>query len=255
MRLDALKWPGRTWNLWTRCALLVWTIILIAVCARGAIQQRERSLYYTWLTAGRDWSTGSPQLYQHKEGDGLDIFRYSPLIAAMLTPLQFLDEGTGNVVWRLLNGGVFLAGFAYFLRGRLATAPGWLRGVLFLLVAPLALGSLSNGQPNPLVIGLLLFAVGLAGKDRWTLAAGCVALACALKIYPIAVGLLLVAAYPRQMSLRLALALLAALLLPYLMQRPEYVTEQYAQWFERLGGDDRKNIVIERAYRDLWLLV
>jgi hypothetical protein len=254
MRLDALTWPGRNWDLWTRCAVVVWVIVMLAVCIRSAVQPREHSLYYTWLTAGKDWSSGSPLLYQHMEGDGLDIFRYSPLIAALLTPLQSLDERTGNMVWRLLNAGVFLGGLAYWLRGRVPVGAR-LRGPLFLLVAPLALSSLNNGQPNPLVIGLLLFAVALAGDDRWTLAAVCVALACALKIYPIAVGLLLVVAYPRQMTLRLGLALAAVLLLPYLMQRPDYVTEQYAQWLRRLGGDDRKQITLERAYRDLWLLV
>jgi hypothetical protein len=224
------------------------------VCINSAVNPRKRSLYLTWLTAGQDWASGSPLLYQHQEGDGLDIFRYSPLIAAMLTPLQLLDERTGNVLWRLLNAGVFLGGFALWLRSRLPEG-GWLRGLLFLLLTPLALGSLANGQPNPLVIGLLLFAVAFAGQDRWTLAAVCVALACALKVYPVAVGLLLVVTYPRQITWRLSLALLAVLLLPYLMQSPEYVTAQYAQWLQRLGGDDRRYIVLERAYRDLWLLV
>jgi hypothetical protein len=254
MRLDALTWPGRNGDLWSRCAVVVWVIVVLAVCILSAVKPRERSLFYTWLTAGKDWSSGSPLLYQHTEGDGLDIFRYSPLVAALLTPLQLLDERTGNVVWRLLNAGIFLGGFAYWLRGRLPLG-GRLRGPLFLLVAPLALASLRNGQPNPLVIGLLLFAVALAGDKRWTLAAVCVALACALKIYPIAVGLLLAVAYPRQIALRLGLALAAVLLLPYLMQGSDYVTEQYAQWLQRLGGDDRKQITLERAYRDLWLLV
>jgi hypothetical protein len=234
--------------------VLAWVIVVVAVGGRSALQPREHSLYYTWLTAGKDWSSGSPLLYQHVEGDGLDIFRYSPLVAGLLTPLQFLDERTGNVVWRLLNAGVLLGGLAYWLRGRLPVG-GRLRAALFLLVTPLALSSLNNAQPNPLVIGLLLFAVGLAGEERWTLAAVSVALACALKIYPIAVGLLLVVAYPRQMALRLTLALAAVVLLPYLLQHPRYVTEQYAQWLQRLVGDDRKQIAIERAYRDLWLLV
>ncbi len=254
MPLDARMWPGRSWDWWTRCAVLVWVCVLLVVSIYSAVQPRKRSLYLTWLTAGQDWASGSPLLYQRVEGDGLDIFRYSPLVAALLTPLQFLDERSGNALWRLLNAAVFLGGFAYWLRGRLPAGGRW-RGMLFLLLVPLALSSLSNGQPNPLVIGLLLFAVALAGGERWTLAAVCVALACALKIYPIAVGLLLVVVYPRQFSWRLGAALLAVLLLPYLTQRPEYVTEQYRQWFERLGGDDRKYIVLDRAYRDLWLLV
>jgi Glycosyltransferase family 87 len=239
---------------WTLGVVFVWAIVLVAVCVRSGVLGRERSLYLTWATAGQDWASASPLLYQHKEGDGLDIFRYSPLVAALLTPLQLFDERTGSVLWLALNAGVFLGGLWYWLRDRLPTG-GQLRGVLFLLAMPLALNSLANGQPNPLVIGLLLFAVAFAGDSRWTLAAVCIALACALKIYPIAVGLLLVVVFPRQMAWRLALALLAVLLLPYFCQRPEYVTEQYIQWFERLQGDDRSNIALERAYRDLWLLI
>ncbi len=255
MPRDGLTGPGRRWDVWVRAAALVWAIVLAVVCVRSAVQPRERSLYYTWLTAGQDWSEGSPLLYQRTETRSLDVFRYSPLVAALLTPLQFLDERSGNVLWRLLNAGVFLGGFAYWLRQRLPADAGRLHGILFLLAVPLSLGSLNNGQPNPLVIGLLLFAVAAAGDSRWTFAAVCVALACALKVYPIAVGLLLVVAYPRQLSWRLALSLLAVLLLPYLCQRPEYVTEQYAQWFQRLGADDRSNFPLDRAYRDLWQLV
>jgi hypothetical protein len=240
--------------MWSRWAVIVWTVVLVAVCVNSALNPRKRSLYLTWMTAGQDWVSGSPLLYEHTEGDGLDIFRYSPLVASLLTPLQYLDERVGNVLWRLLNAGVLLGGFTYWLRDR-APDGGSLRGILFLLIVPLSLGSLSNGQPNPLVIGLLLYAVALAGDERWMLTAVCVALACAIKIYPIAIGLLLVVVYPRQMSWRLALMLLAVVLLPFMMQRPAYVMAQYAQWIERLAGDDRKSIALDRAYRDLWLLV
>jgi hypothetical protein len=253
MRLEPAAGRVWRWDAATRWAVFVWTVVLLVVCVNSAVNPRKRSLYLTWTTAGSDWSSGAPQLYQRVEGDGLDLFRYSPLVAALFSPLQLLDERAGNGLWRLLNAGVFLGGFAYWLRDRLP-AGSRPRGLLFLLVVPLSLSSLANGQPNPLVIGLLLFAVACAGNERWTLAAACVALACALKIYPIAVGLLLAVAYPRQMTWRLVLTLLVAALLPFAMQRPEYVAAQYGQWLDRLGGDDRKFIALERAYRDLWLL-
>jgi hypothetical protein len=75
-----------------------------------------------------------------------------------------------------------------------------------------------------------------------------------LKLYPIAVGLLLVLVYPRQLSWRLALMLLGAALLPFCFQRPAYVLDQYQQWFHLLGSDDRKDFPLDAAYRDLWLL-
>src|SRR5438105_15703425 len=83
--------PSNHRDLWTRWAVLVWTIVLLVVCINSAVNPRIRSLYLTWLTAGKDWASGSPMLYQHQEGDGLDIFRYSPLVAALLTPLRYLD--------------------------------------------------------------------------------------------------------------------------------------------------------------------
>jgi hypothetical protein len=123
-----------------------------------------------------------------------------------------------------------------------------------LLVVPLALASLNNGQTNPLLIGFLLAATAALHEQRWNFAALSITLSCALKLYPIAVGLLLVLVYPRQLSWRLALMLLVAGLLPFCFQRPEYVLDQYQQWYRLLGADDRKNFPLDSAYRDLWLL-
>jgi hypothetical protein len=82
-----------------------------------------------------------------------------------------------------------------------------------------------------------------------------VALACALKVYPLAVGLLLAAVYPRRFAPRLALALVVALLLPFCCQRWDYVAAQYALWWGRLNADQRFDWPLRMAYRDLWLLI
>src|SRR5262249_44686668 len=131
------------------------------------------------------------------------------------------------------------------------------RGILFLLLVPLALGSLNNGQPNLLLAGLLLAAVAAAAHGRWALCAACVALATAVKVYPLALGLLLAAAYPRRLGGRrpLALALLAGL--PFLLQEPGYVARQYGLWLARVATTDeaRRYWPAAMAYRDLWLLL
>jgi hypothetical protein len=240
---------------WGQVALAVWVLVLLAVFVRTAIQPRTRSLFYTYASAGSDWLAGK-SLYFHDDWPTyLDQFRYSPLVAVAYAPLSLLNERAGNVLWRLLNAGVFLGGLWWWLR---AVLPGpvtnSLKSLVVLLVVPLALASLNNGQTNPLVIGFLLAATAALHDERWNLAALLVALACALKLYPIAVGLLLVVVYPRQLGWRLGLALIAAALLPFCFQRPEYVAEQYRQWFHLLGGDDRKHFSPEIAYRDLWLL-
>lgn len=247
---------------WEQLALLVWTVVLLVVCVRTAIQPRTRSLFYTWASAGADWKEGK-NLYFHDlwpcDETGrcyLDQFRYSPAIAVSFVPLALIDERAGNVLWRLFNAGVLAGGLWWWL-GTVLLGPQTrsLKGLVLLFVVPLALASLNNGQTNPLVIGFLLAATAALHEERWSLAALFITLACALKLYPIAVGLLLVVIYPRQLSWRLALMLMGAGLLPFCCQRPGYVLAQYEQWYQLLGSDHaRKNFPLEIAYRDLWLL-
>jgi hypothetical protein len=255
MRLDGLRGWARGRDPWVRAAAAAWLVVVIAICVRCAVQPRVRTLYTTWAGAGHDWRVGR-DLYRTTWEEHQDQFRYSPLAAVMLVPFSHLPERAGGVVWRLVNAGVLLAGFGGWLRAALPRVPSPReRAVLFLLLLPLALGSLNNGQPNPLVIGLLLAAVAAVARERWNSAALFVALATALKVYPLAVGLLLAAVFPRRFAPRLALALLAGLALPLACQRWDYVTGQYAQWFHRLGDNDRKAWPPHMAYRDLWLLL
>jgi hypothetical protein len=127
---------------------------------------------------------------------------------------------------------------------------------VFVVAGVLALGSLNNGQPNPLVIGLLLCCLAAAADGWWKTAAACVGLACALKVYPLALGLLLAVAYPRRFAGWLLAALVLALLLPYALGNRDYVTRQTTLWIARLVNEDaRRSWPLEISYRDLWLLV
>src|SRR5690348_715882 len=188
MRLEVV----RTWDVWVRSAILVWAIILVAVCARAAVQPYKRTLFTTWEQAGADWEEGR-DLYRNSWNPDQDQFRYSPLTAVLLVPFHHLPIRLGGAVWRLLNAAVLLGGFALWLRSAPIERTVRQRAILFLLLAPLSLSSLNNGQPNPLIIGLLLAALAAVDRERWSLAAVLVALATVVKVYPLAMGLLLVA--------------------------------------------------------------
>jgi hypothetical protein len=247
--------PGGTpWDAWTKAAVGIWLLVTVIVCVRGAVQPGMHSLYPTYARAGREWLTRGIVYHAHW-APPYDQYRYSPVVTVLLVPFHLLPDVLGSVLWRLLNGGVFLAGFAWFLH---AAAPVHLsqrqHAILSLLALPLALTSLNNGQPNLLVMGLLLAAVAGIARDRWNVAALCVGLGCAVKIYPIAIGLLLAAMYPRRFALRLVLAIVLLAALPFLFQAPDFVADQYAAWYERLGDNDRKYWPLNEAYRDLWLL-
>jgi hypothetical protein len=229
--------------------------VALATCGRPlltAVNERHRGIYPVYPKAGRDWLGGRRVYVDH---DGLFIYRYSPLVAALLVPLGVLPPLAGAVCWRLLNLAVYLGGLTAWARAAFPRDPGWSRRAqLLLLAAPLSASGLIDGQANPLVIGLMLLAAVAAERDRPSCAAVCVALPCLVKLYPIAFGLLLVLVYPR-LAWRCLLALGVGLATPFLLQDPAYVADQYRGWAHLLSLDrGRQDWPLELSYRDLRLL-
>jgi hypothetical protein len=255
----SLELVGRRWRAldgWTRAAVFVWVAATVFVCARSAVAPHRASVYPVWLGAAHDWLT-SHDLYE-EHGDPVRFgFRYGPPVAACFAVCDLIPEGAGNAAWRLLNVAAYLAALSWWLRAAapFTTTPAQ-RGLFFLLTAPLALGSMHNGQANLLLIALMTAAVAAVVQDRWWLSALCMAAAVALKVYPVAMVLLLIVAYPRRYPLRFAVALLAVAALPFLMQHPHYVARQYMLWWDRIkhGDNYRRFWPLYATYRDVWLL-
>jgi hypothetical protein len=239
-----------------RIVVGAWALVLAVVCLRTLLQPRLHSVYPIFIGAARNWLAGEDLYYKGKSPPGgLDDFRYSPVTAALLTPLASLPDNIGGVLWRLLNVTVLVGGLFWCCRSlfpHLLTP--WQRLLFFLLVLPLAAGNFNNGQSNPLVLGLVLATVAAAAEGRWNVAALCIAPASLLKIYPIGIGLLLVVLYPRQFFSRLTIALCGGLILPFLLQHSNYVCTQYAEWVICLMGDDRQVRPLAGCYRDFQLL-
>jgi hypothetical protein len=242
---------------WERLALVLWAAALAVVSGRAAAFPGH-SVYPIFSTAGRHWLAGAC-LYERT----YDLYRYSPLIAALFAPFGLLPDAGGGVLWRCLSAAAFLGALLWWCRAVLPiTLTRAQQACLLLLVLPLSLGNLNNGQSNTLVLALLLAAAaavasrGDAPGGRWRddLAAACVALACLFKVYPIAVGLLLVVVHPRRFGWRLPLALAAGLALPFLLQRPGYVLDQYLGWLRHLETNDRHVLPAALWYRDVQLL-
>ncbi len=235
-----------------RVALVVWVVALVVLGGNALLRPHRNSVYPIFAEAGRRWTAGT-DLYQ--PAPGLDEFRYGPPAAALLAPFGALPDGVGGLLWRLAGAAAFCGGLAWW--GRVAlpqpTPARW--GLLFLLPAPLTFGNIHNGQANVLVLGLLLLAFAAAARERFNVAAVCLAAAVLFKLYPIAAALLLAVLYPRRLGPRLAFALAVGLLLPFLLQRPSYVAGQYAAWVEHLAQDDRQQRPRELWYRDARLVL
>ena len=211
----------------------LWILVLLGICVRIGFAPHSHDVFGTYLDAGQRWSAGE-SLYNYTRG-----FVYSPLIAAFFSLFSWLPVWLGSMVWRLLNATIFVGAILWWLQSD-NRIPKRLHWLVFLLILPLSLGNFNNGQVNPMIVGLLMISIVCAHTERWMLSALAMGFATYLKIYPLAVGLLLVLLYPTKLGWRLALILILLCGLSFLLQRPAYVLEQYQRWFRTRAADDRR---------------
>ncbi len=224
--------------------------MLLAISVRVGASPRSNSVYPIFVAAGQRWAAGDSVYLE--ETPGLDQFRYSPLVAAWFGAWSGWPEPAGAIVWRWLNAAVLFGGLACWLRWQERSAE---LGAALILIAPLAIGGLNNGQCNAAIAGLLLIAQVCFAREQWWPAAGAVAMAALIKQYPIALGLLLAILEPRRFAPRLAVTVAIGLAAPFLLSDPRYVADQYVAWWGRVLGDDRTAYPLANSYRDLQMLL
>jgi glycosyl transferase family 87 len=239
---------------WQRLAIFLWIAVLAGSCGRCLVGRAHRDvgIFSVYAEAGRHWFAGT-DLYPPK--DAWDSFLYSPLVAALLVPYSVLPPLLGNVLWRLTLGGVYLLALRWWSRAVLPPSLTRMQeALIYLLVLPVTVMTLLDGQAGGLVAAALLLTIAAAADERWGYAAAFATLGCLLKVYPIALVLLLAVAYPRRAVLPALAALLAGLALPFLFQRPGYVADQYAKWFTMMAASDRQGWNLDIANRDVAIL-
>ena len=234
----------------TRLAIAVWSIALIGVAVAVSLPGKSGKLYPTFVAAGEHFWNGEPVYGPVPPGQ--DQFRYSPLVAAMCAPWSDLPAPVGGVLWRWLQAAAFLLALRSWSRVTVPNVP-W--PALALLCLPLTLGNVFNAQLNPVVAALLLLGLTAFARERHGWAAIAVAGATLIKVYPLAVGLLLCVIEPQRFGTRLALAVAIGLGLPFAVQSPAFVGQQLADWFDRVHTDDRSDQPLERGYHDFQKLL
>ncbi len=222
-----------------------WLGVVIAVAAIVSSPGKAGKLYPTFATAGEQFLTAEPVYGDIPEH--LDQFRYSPTVAALMAPWSLLPWSVGGVLWRAIQAALLLLALRRAVR-TLWPELSW--PLVALGCLPLVAGNLHNGQFNPLVLALLLFAASWFAEGRLNLAAVAVAGATLIKVYPLAFGLLLGLTAWRSFSPRLFFALVAGLAVPYLFHSADYVDQQYADWLARLAIDDRSERAMGAGYFD-----
>ncbi len=215
-------------------AVAFWILILVASLGRAMAyhQPRHSGIYPVYAEAGQNWLAGKDVYAEHI---GAASFPYSPLVAVMFAPFGVLPGPLGSALWRGLIVSIYAAALWRF--ARVAFTPSLdahRRAWLFFLVVPLVGSTFLNGQAGALVASFVVLSLCDAADERWTRSALFAALAGSIKVYPLAVGLLIAAAYPKKFGVRFALAILACVAAPFLLQSPTYVIRQYTGWITLL---------------------
>lgn len=183
--------------------------------------------------------------YPHTPEEFQTGYKYSPLFGVMFYPFSPLPLRLGSYLWRFLNLAIFLGGLTVFLAtafrgesalGRLLQKP-WQTLVLILLTATPLIISLKAAQANPMVCGMILFALAryLDGREEW--AGAVLALASNIKIFPLTFGLLLLLDFRRRYWMAFIGASLATLILPALALGWDWNVEVHRLWLVSLTSD------------------
>ncbi len=204
-------------NAWIAWALLFLVTAAIIVGGSG------RTVVPAYREGALSWIAGEI-IYKHL---GVGGFTYLPQAAILFIPFSVVPASAGEVLWRFVNIGVFAAGvftFAGLARGRSGKE---LFPLMTIVALPMAWDCARNGQATLALTGLMLLSVAAAAQQRWWRATLWLSLGISIKPLMI-VLVLLIMAIDRPMSWRVALGMLATALVPFLMQHPGYVAEQYA---------------------------
>lgn len=229
-----------------RWALTAWIVLISAVVIRVAVAPPlSGTVVPIYLKAGERWCAGE-NIYAAFWP--LDIYRNPPGVAAFFAPWSILPEKTAGILWRLLGIALYISGLAAWLRDKQQSL-----GLVIFASAFLVIPSFNNGQVNVLIVGCLLLATANLNRERWLTAAAWVVFASFFKLYPLAVGLLFCVARPR-FTLRLLPLFALSMILPFALQRPEYVWQMHHAFVDFLELEGRYRLMLDRPPWD-WTIV
>lgn len=217
---------------WARAAAVLWGLLLALYGVKVWRQPFEHTVYPIFTAAADHWwqRVSLYSLY-----DGLDLYRYSPAFAVAMTPFALLPNWLGSVLWTSLSVGLLLAGMNTLLREVLPGAwPQGRQGRFLVLALAGSVRGIWSGQSNALLLALALFAAAAILRRRWWTASALLMAAVAIKVWPIALVLLLAALRPRRLIGRCLAVGGGFAAVPFLAAPPSYVFGQYREWARHL---------------------
>jgi hypothetical protein len=235
-----------------RWALALWGGLAVAACVKTIIRGDGNSVYPVYEAASRHWWADQPLYISYHATEDIDAFRYSPAFAVAFTPLYLLPDCLDAMIWRVVSVLILFWALRTMVRDLLPGQWPAKRESLFLILTLLgSIVGIWSAQSNAIVVALVLFALSAVRRERWWTAALMLAIPVFMKVWPIAIVLLLLVCWPRQLTGRFLAMCAVLLLLPFLTRPPSIVAWQYREWYATLVAP-----VHERwpGYRDAWTI-
>lgn len=203
-----------------RVAAAVWVAVFAFTAVKNLASPVRHTVYPLHARAARELARGEAPA-------AVVSLQHLPYFAGVIVaPFAALPDRYGGTLWGLASVGLLFTGLRAFA-GRFAPGDERARAVI-LISAPLAgIGSIANNQSNLFIAGCLAWGAVLVRDGRWWAAA--VALAApGFKLYPLALGLVYAALYPRAFAVRFAGAVAGWWLLPFLLYPGSVIHERVA---------------------------
>ncbi len=235
-----------------RRALALWAVLVMALCVKTAFCGRGHSVYPVFAAGARHWWADKSLYADYERSEDIDGYRYSPTFAVAFTPLGFLPDRVGAVLWAILSIGVLVLGLHALARDVLPGDWPARQESLFLTLtlAGSAVG-IWSGQSNAIVPGLIALGLAAIVRQRWWTACWLLAVPVFIKLWPMAMVLLLMVFWPRKLMWRFVLVCAALAAIPFLTRPPSVVAWQYQQWYAGLTGPLQGRWP---GYRDAWTI-
>lgn len=217
---------------WVQANAIYLVTLAIGVGVFAATPRRSVSSNYE--LAAVHWIEGAPLYAESKEnGHG---FLYLPQAAILHIPFATLTYISGlpwfgDVCWRITSW--LILTYSCWQFRKLSLHSHETEWIMASCVSLLGVSCLRIGQSTLLLTALMILGLVAWRWQRYTQATLCIALAVAVK--PLAIVLaLLMFAISSPMRVRLLLAAMALVLIPFACQSPSYVIQQYQECWTML---------------------
>ncbi|MEO5906268.1 MAG: glycosyltransferase family 87 protein [Saprospiraceae bacterium] len=162
-----------------------------------------------------------------------DLYKYSPTFSLLFGSLAYFSDPIGLALWDILNS--LLLVFAVWCIPKLTN---YQKGLILLICIFESTTALQSEQSNHLMAGLIILAFALCEREKFFLAALCIALSAYIKIFGI-VAFALFLFYPQKLkpALYSVICFVALFFLPLIVISFDQLKHLYDSWLRMLSAD------------------